>query len=175
MASQLADLEGQRIRLLERRTERDPEVIALDQSMRAIEASILATVRSYASSITRQRVEIASRVDSVQRTLFALPAAAERGGRLERDVKRLTQIYTALQAQLVEARLASIGEGGDLRQLDFATPQREPAFPLPFLTMGIGTAGGVAEEHDGIRRPQSCPAQEISERRFDTGEIALQA
>lgn len=143
LAGQLTDLEAQRIRLLERRTERDPEVIALDQSMRAIEANILATVRSYAASVTRQRQEMQGRVDSAQRVLLALPAAAERGGRLQRDVERLTKIYTALQAQLVEARLAAIGEGGDLRPIDLATPPREPAFPKPFLTMGIGTAGGL--------------------------------
>jgi hypothetical protein len=72
-----------------------------------------------------------------------LPAAAERGGRLQRDVLRLSQIYTALEAQLVEARLAAIGEGGDLRQVDVAVPARHPAFPRPFLTMGLGTAGGL--------------------------------
>jgi uncharacterized protein involved in exopolysaccharide biosynthesis len=143
LVGQLTDLEAQRIRLLERRTERDPEVIALDQSMRAIEASILATVKSYASSVTRQRVELKQRLDSMQRTLLALPAAAEHGGRLQRDVERLTKIFTALQANLVEARLAAIGEGGDLRPLDIATPPRRPSFPEPFLTMGIGTAGGL--------------------------------
>ena len=143
MAGQLADLEAQRIRLLERRTERDPEVVALDQSMRAIEANILATVQSYARSITDQRRQIAQRLDSIQVGLLALPVAAERGGRLQRDVIRQTQIFTALQAQLVEARLGAVGEGGDMRQIDYATASRTPSFPQPLLTMGIGTAGGL--------------------------------
>ncbi|HEY8176499.1 MAG TPA: GNVR domain-containing protein [Gemmatimonadaceae bacterium] len=143
LVGQLSDLEGQRIRLLERRTERDPEVVALDQSMRAIEASILATARSYASSVSRQREQMQARLDSIQKRIFALPAAAERGGRMERDVERLTKIFTALQAQLVEARLAAIGEGGDVRPVDLAVPSREPSFPKPLLTMGIGTAGGL--------------------------------
>jgi hypothetical protein len=143
LVSQLSELEATRIRLLERRTEKDPEVVAVDKTMRAVEANIVATARSYASSISRQRAELQDRVDSLQRTILAIPAAAERGGRLKRDVVRLTQIFTALQAQLVEARLAAIGEGGEVRQVDVAVPQRKPAFPKPFLTMGIGTAGGL--------------------------------
>ena len=142
-AQQLSDLQGQRIRLLERRTELDPEVLALDSTSKILEANIIGMARSYANSITRQREQMQTRLESIQRSLLALPAAAERGGRLQRDVLRLTTIYTALEAQLVEARLAAIGEGGEVRQVDVAVPQREPAFPRPWLTMGIGTAGGL--------------------------------
>lgn len=143
LAQQLSELEARRIQLLERRTEQDPEVRALDETIRLVQANILGMARSYASSISRQREQFQARVDTVQRKLLTLPAAAERGGRLQRDVLRLTAIYTALEAQLVEARLAAIGEGGDVRQIDVAVPQRKPAFPQPFLTMGIGTAGGL--------------------------------
>lgn len=62
---------------------------------------------------------------------------------MQRDVLRLTQLYAALEAQLVEARLAAIGEGGDVREVDVAVPQRKPAFPRPLLTLGLGTAGGL--------------------------------
>ncbi|HUF64404.1 MAG TPA: GNVR domain-containing protein [Gemmatimonadaceae bacterium] len=143
LAQQLSDLEGQRIRLLERRTERDPEVLALDSTASAIRANLASMARSYASSVTRQRQQMQGRIDSIQNALLALPAAAERGGRLQRDVMRLTAIYTALEAQLVEARLAAIGEGGEVRQEDVAVPQRKPAFPRPWLTMGIGGGGGL--------------------------------
>ena len=143
MMTQLSELEARRIQMLERRTERDPEVIALDSTIRTVEGNIAAMARSYASSIQRQRAELRGRIDSMQRTMLALPAAAERSGRLARDVERLTAIFTALQAQLVEARLATVGEGGDVRQVDFAMPPREPAFPRPVLTMGLGAAGGL--------------------------------
>ena len=143
LASQLSDLEAQRIRLVERRTERDPEVQALDATLKGVQANIVAMARSYANSVTRQRQEMQRRVDSIQAKLMALPAAAEKGGRLQRDVLRLTQIATALEAQLVEARLGVIGEGGEIRQVDVAVPQRKVAFPRPVLTMGVGTAGGL--------------------------------
>lgn len=143
LAQQLSELEAQRIRLLERRTENDPDVRALDQTITAVQANILAMARTYAAAVGGQRQQMQERVDSIQAKLLALPAAAERGGRLQRDVRRLTTIYTALEAQLVEARLAVIGEGGDVRQIDTAVPQRKPSFPQPWVTMGVGTAGGL--------------------------------
>ena len=143
LAHQLTALEAERIRLLQRRTERDPEVIAIDKTMRTVEANIVAMARSYTESITKQRTEAQERHDSLQARILAIPAAAERGGRLKRDVIRLTQMYTALQAQLVEARFGAVSEGGLLRQIDVATPQREPSFPKPILTMGLGTASGL--------------------------------
>ncbi len=143
LVNQLTELEARRIMLLERRTEKDPEVHALDQTMRLLETNIAAMARSYAAAITEQREQMQARLAAIENELLALPAAAERVGRLQRDVIRLTQISTALEAQLVEARLAAIGEGGDIQQIDMAVPQRKPAFPQPLLTMGIGTAGGL--------------------------------
>ena len=143
LVSQLSAFETQRAALLERRTERDPEVQTIDQSMRVIEANIIGIARSYASAVTQRREQLQARLDSIHRSLMALPAAAERGGRLQRDVKRLSAIHAALEAQLVEARLAAIGEGGEIKQMDVAVPSREPSFPRPLLTMALGTSGGL--------------------------------
>lgn len=142
LANQVNELEVQRTRLLERRTERDPEVQVLDNSIKSLNATMVAMARSYASAANRRAAELKSQVDSSQRTLLALPAAGEKVGRLKRDVIRLTELYTALQAQLVEARLGAIGEGGDVRQLDVAAVPKGPAFPNTLFTMGLGTAGG---------------------------------
>ena len=142
LANQVNELEVQRTRLLERRTERDPEVQVLDNSIKSLNATMVAMARSYASGAEKRRRELQAQVDSSQRALLALPAAGEKVGRLKRDVIRLTELYTALQAQLVEARLGAIGEGGDVRQLDVAAAPKGPAFPNTLLTMGIGTAGG---------------------------------
>lgn len=143
LASQLTELEVTKTRLLERRTERDPEVLALDRSMATISAAIASMARSYADATTRQRVHLQQRLDSMQQVILNLPSANERVGRLKRDVLRLTQLYAALQAQLVEARLGAIDEGGQVRQIDVAARPRRPSFPQPVLTMGLGTAGGV--------------------------------
>ena len=143
LVTQLTELEIQRNRLLDRRTERDPEVMALDNSIRTVNATIVGLARSYSSATKRQKNDFQTKLDSLDRRIQALPAAAERVGRLQRDVLRLTQLYTALQAQLVEARLGAITEGGDVRQIDFAVTPRGPSFPQPFLTMGLGVGGGL--------------------------------
>ncbi|HJQ19265.1 MAG TPA: GNVR domain-containing protein, partial [Gemmatimonadaceae bacterium] len=142
-ATQLSDLEVERTRLLERRTEKDPEVQAIDRSIATVNHSIAAMTRTYATAVAKQRSEYEARVDSAEQTLKLLPAASERVGRLQRDVIRLTALATALQAQLVEARLGAIGEGGDVRQVDVSDAPREPSFPKPLFTMGLGTAGGL--------------------------------
>ena len=143
LIAQLGQLEAERIRLLERRTSNDPEVQALDHSMASLDSSIAGMARTYAQSVSLQRAQLQTEYDKLTASINKLPEAAERGGRLKRDVLRLTQLYAALQAQLVEARLGEIGEGGDVRQVDVAEPPRDPAFPKPLLTMGVGAAGGL--------------------------------
>jgi uncharacterized protein involved in exopolysaccharide biosynthesis len=143
LVNELSELEATRIKLLQRHTERDPDIQTIDQTQRAVRANILAMARSYAGALSKQRTQVQARLDAMQRSILELPAAAERAGRLKRDVTRLTEIFTALQAQLVEARLGAISEGGDVRQVDVAVAQRDPAFPKPMLTMGIGVSGGL--------------------------------
>jgi tyrosine-protein kinase Etk/Wzc len=144
LVSQLSSLETERIKLLEHRTLQDPQVIALDSTMRTLERTIIGMAETYANAVSRQREALKAQVDSLQQALLALPATAERGGRLKRDVLRLTQLYTALQAQLVEARLGVIGEGGEARQVDVAEPPKDPAFPPKGLTLALGSMGGLA-------------------------------
>lgn len=143
LVAQLGELETKRTELLERRMPNDPEVRALDQSIASLDSTIAGMTATYAQSVTLQRAQMQTEYDKLLSSIGKLPEAAERGGRLKRDVLRLTQLYSALQAQLVEARLGEIGEGGDIRQIDVAAPPREPAFPRTLLTLGVGTAGGL--------------------------------
>lgn len=140
--TQIAELHTARINLLERRTPTDPEVKALDQSISMMEQQLLGNAKSFSSALARQRAEISSQLDTLRATLLSLPAAAEGGLRLQRDVVRLSGIYAGVQAQLVSAKLAAIGEGGLVRQLDIAEPPRKPTFPKPLLTMALGIVGG---------------------------------
>lgn len=142
LLSQLTQIETERLKRLDTRTENDPEVVALAQSAKNVEAQLLPLATSYASTIERQRTDLAKRLDSVQTAIAKMPVVAESGLRMQRDVVRLGQIYGALQAQLVDARLAAIQEGGEVRALDPAAPPRQPSFPKPLSTAGIGIAAG---------------------------------
>jgi tyrosine-protein kinase Etk/Wzc len=143
LIGELVRVETDRYKALESRTEKDPEVIALTQSAKNIEGQLLPLAKSYSTSITQQRSDAQLRFDSLQTQIAALPAVAESGLRLQRDVLRLNQVYAALGAQLVEARLAAISEGGDVHVLDTAVSPKEPSFPRPITTMGVGLGAGV--------------------------------
>jgi tyrosine-protein kinase Etk/Wzc len=143
LLAQIGLLEAERQRLLERRTERDPEVVAVTQSIETVEGQFLPLARSYSSALGEQRSGISRELDKLRTELGVLPGAAQSEGRLHRDVLRLNQIHGAMLAQLVDARLAAVGEGGNVRQLDFAAVPKKPAFPQPVATMAIGGSVGL--------------------------------
>lgn len=140
---QLSDLETKRSQVLTNRTETDREVVALDRSIASVEGQLMPFAETYAASLATQRRRLEMSADSVRRSLAGLPRAAESGGRLQRDVMDLAKLSAGLQVQLVEARLAAIGEGGDVRPLDVAVPPKKPSFPKPLLTASVGTASGL--------------------------------
>jgi tyrosine-protein kinase Etk/Wzc len=143
LLSRLLELENQRTGLLDRRTESDPDVLVLDQQIRQLERQLVSMASSYLDGLRRQQSEIRRELGRYMSVLSALPAQAEANYRAEREVRRLSETLIALQTQLVQAKLAAIAEGGDVRMVDMAVPPKKPVFPSPFLNLAIGFAGGL--------------------------------
>ncbi|MDB4877435.1 MAG: lipopolysaccharide biosynthesis protein [Gemmatimonadetes bacterium] len=143
LLGQLVTIETERNQLLEKRLESDREVMALTASVRNVENQLTGLAASYKASLDRQRLDITAQLDTIRRVLGTYPGAVQSSGRLQRQAKTLAQTYTALQVQLVEARLGAIGEGGDVQPLDVATPSKNVVFPRRGLTMAIGTGAGL--------------------------------
>ena len=143
LLSQMATLETERLKLVEHRTDRDPEVQALAASIKNLEDQLTPLATAYSGALARQGQELARQMDTVRAMLAALPGQTEASVQLQRDVKQLSQTFLALQTQIVEARLAAITEGGDVRQIDLAQPPRLPVFPRPLPTLAIGLAAGL--------------------------------
>ncbi len=143
LLSQMATLETERLKLVERRTERDPEVQALEQSIKNLEDQLQPLATAYTNALARQHQTLALQLDTIQRALEALPGQTESSVELQREVKSLSATYLALQAQVVDARLAAISEGGGVRQLDVAQPPRKAAFPPPLATVLVGLVAGL--------------------------------
>ena len=141
--TQIGELETERSKLLVTRLDTDSEVVALSKSVRNLEGQLGPMAAAYESSLSRQRQDLAQQLDSLQTALGAFPAALTSGNRLERSVKELSQVQAALQAQLVDARVAAISEGGNVQPLDLAQPPMEVAFPRPLPTLGAGIGGGL--------------------------------
>lgn len=143
LLGQLVKVETDRTQLLGKRLETDRDVQALTQSAKDIESQIKTFAVSYKTSLDQQRLDLSAQLDTIRRALGTFPGAVESSGRLQRQAKQLAQTYAALQAQLVEARLAAIGEGGDVHVLDSATPPKKVVFPKRLMTMGLGVGAGL--------------------------------
>jgi uncharacterized protein involved in exopolysaccharide biosynthesis len=143
LLSRLFELETTMLELLERRTEQDPQVVVVATSIDYLESQLSAMSREYLAGLRQQRAELDRGLGSYRSVLARLPADAEQSYRLEREVRRLAETQLVLQAQLIDARLATITEGGDVRQIDVAVPPRKPSSPSLPLNLGIGLVGGL--------------------------------
>lgn len=143
LLGRLSDLEARRTELLDRRTEQDPDVASLDRSIQQLENQLVAHSRAYRDGVARQQAEVAREFGRYRATLSMLPAQVEESFRLQREVERLSETLVALQTQLVQARLAAITEGGEVRQLDVAQAPKQVTFPRKSIFLPIGLVGGL--------------------------------
>jgi uncharacterized protein involved in exopolysaccharide biosynthesis len=143
LLSQLSTLETKRLQLLSTLTAQDPAVLAATEGVKNIEAQLPPLARVYASSLDRERADISRQLDTLTSAIERLPTNSEAGLRLQRNVLQLAQVNAAVRAQLVEAKLDAVGDGGDVRLLDVAQPPRKVSFPQPALTLAAGAGAGL--------------------------------
>lgn len=143
LLAQLSTLETKRLQLLATLTPEDPAVIAATEGIKNIEAQLPAYAQTYVTTLDRERTDIGRQLDTLRSAIERLPATGEEALRRQREVLRLSTINAAVRAQLVEAKLGAIGEGGDVRLLDVASPPRKISFPRPMPTLAAGLGGGL--------------------------------
>jgi tyrosine-protein kinase Etk/Wzc len=143
LLTQLATLETERTQLLERRTPRDPEVVALTRSIDDLERQFEPLARTYATALDRQTEELRRQEGELTARLAALPGDAQSNLRRQRDVRRLTQTLLGLQAQIIDVRLAAVSEGGQVRLVDAAVAPKKIRFPRPLPTLAVSVVLGV--------------------------------
>jgi tyrosine-protein kinase Etk/Wzc len=143
LLARLSELEARRTELLDRRTPEDPDVQLVELEIAQTQDRILEIARSFQTGVTRQLSEVERELSRSRAQLASLPAQVERSFQIERDVERLSETLVALQTQLVQARIATIAEGGDLRQIDQAVVPRDPLYPRAPLTLALGLFGGL--------------------------------
>ena len=140
---ELSSTETRRTALLANRTPSDPEVMALTRAAEDIERQLIPYATTYGQALEKQRTDLQRSIDAVEADLARLPKAAERAGQLEFNVEDMAKMSAGLQAALVEAKLAAIGEGGDALPLDAAVVPKKPSFPKPLTTLAAGTGAGL--------------------------------
>jgi tyrosine-protein kinase Etk/Wzc len=143
LLARLTHLEAERTQLLDRRTEEDLDVRLVARQIQQVEDQLVSVSTAYLDGLNRRQEQLRSELGRYTGVLAALPAHAEANYRLRREVRRLSETLVALESELVQARLAAMAEGGDVRQIDPAIPPRRPAFPRPLLTLAVGMIVGL--------------------------------
>ena len=143
LVGELTNTETRRTALLASRTANDPEVQALTRNAEALERQIIPYATTYGQALEKQRLDIEGSIKGIEAELAALPRAAERAGQLQFNVEDMAKMSAGLQAALVEAKLAAIGEGGEVRPLDLAVVPKKSSFPRPALMLAGGATGGA--------------------------------
>ena len=144
IVSQLEKSEGQRGALLAQYTDDAPAVVALAHVADSLRAALVPIARTFGESLARQRSSLEHDLASIQTRINALPAQSESVGLRQVALKQIALLSTGMGSQLLEARLAAISEGGDVRLIDEAVAPRKVAFPRPAITFAICILLGFA-------------------------------
>lgn len=144
LVAELGRRETERTLLRATATDRDPRVQALGEAIEGLRAQLVPMALTYAGALARQRDAYEQRIAESETRSRALPASAARALMAQVEVERLTKLHLALGAQLLEARLAALGEGGDVRIVDRAVAPRKVSFPRRGITLAVGLAAGLA-------------------------------
>lgn len=144
LISQIARVETERTVLLARAPETSPQARALATARDSLVAQVLPLATAYRSSIARQRESATRDLAALRAEMARLPRHAAEFAKEQAEVTRLAQMNAGMGAQVLEARLAALVEGGDVRVIDEAVPPRRVTFPRPLPTLVIGTAFGLA-------------------------------
>jgi uncharacterized protein involved in exopolysaccharide biosynthesis len=143
IVASLVGIETERQGLLMTRTEQDQDVRALAERARNLEGQLLPLAQTTLTALGTQRQSVQDKLAKMQATLLGMPRNSEAYTRLEREIMDRGRIYAGLQSQLVDAKLAAISEGGDVRPLDIASIPKKPAFPKKSVMLAGGAGGGL--------------------------------
>lgn len=143
LVAELARRETERTVLLARVTERDPQAIALDSAIIRLRGQLRPLATTYAEALRSQVAMLDEEVAASEARSRALPGSAAQQFLSQSEVERLSRLNLALAGQLLEARLAALAEGGDVRLVDAAVMPRRVSFPRKATTLAVGLAAGL--------------------------------
>lgn len=150
LLASLSEAERQRTEMLNRRTERHPDVVALTEQIEQMESRLGEIGRNYLGSLNDQIASIDAVLSRFSSELEEVPATEVQYARLQRRTDMLTEIHTLLQTRLEEAQISANVEDPSVRVVESAVLPHEPIAPRPVrnlalagflgLMMGVGLA-----------------------------------
>ncbi len=143
LVASIAQVETQRTILLGRVAPGAPQVQALAHARDSLTAQLLPLANAYRQALGRQRASLQGTADSLEKQLNRLPGREAGVAKQKADITQLAELDAGMGAQVLQARLAAMLEGGDVRLVDTAAVPRRVSFPRPLPTWLVGLLGGL--------------------------------
>ena len=143
LVAELAKLETERQSLLATAPPTAPAVRAVELAKDSLRAQLAPMASTYRTSLVEQRRVLQNDLAATRQRIKQLPAAGEALFLAESRLGRLSVLDNGMGQQVLQARLAALSEGGDVRVIDPAVSPRKVAFPRPALTLAAATALGL--------------------------------
>lgn len=142
LVSQLSQLDVKRQSLLVSAPTGAPSIKAIEGARDSLAAQLAPMAHTYRRSLADQRRPLEADLARARARLRALPGAEEAFFVIESRLARLAALENGMGAQVLQARLAALSEGGDVRLVDVAVAPRKVTFPRPLLTVALGALLG---------------------------------
>nr|MBA2565147.1 hypothetical protein [Gemmatimonadota bacterium] len=139
----LVNYENQLHELSKRRTDDNPDVVAIRQRITELEGQLGSVARNYESSLAAQIGSIEGTLGRSRGRLGAVPEKTTEVARLQRKTDLLSQLYTTLQQRLRESEIAEAVELADLSIIDPAMLPTSPSSPNVKLNLALAVAAGL--------------------------------
>jgi uncharacterized protein involved in exopolysaccharide biosynthesis len=117
-------------------------VVSLGRVADSLRAGLVPLARTFGEALARQRRSLETDVAQVNARIASLPAKSELVGLRTATLKQIATLNAGMTQLLLQARLAAIGEGGEVRLVDRAVEPRKVEFPRPSYTYTFGALAG---------------------------------
>jgi capsular exopolysaccharide synthesis family protein len=157
----LTELENRRANLLELRTPKDPEVVALSERIEALERDLAGNALAYVDGLSNQVQALDQTLGRFRTELDAIPAQQIQLARLEREAGLLEETYLMLETRRKQGEIAAAVTDHTVQVVDPAVVPTEPVRPRKVLSLlmagilgmvvGFGAAFGREQMDNRVR------------------------
>jgi capsular exopolysaccharide synthesis family protein len=149
LMSQLANLELQKLEMLQRRTENHPDVKAIDDQINLTRTKLAGfnenTITAYRlmiNTLEKKLLKITDLMSKYEVKMQGLPAQENKLAQLLREKGTFEKIYTILLDQREAMRIAELSRMQDITIIDEAKVPRNPSWPKKQFIVMIGAILG---------------------------------
>jgi len=143
LIQQLSEYESDRSRLLARRTEQDPDVVSIGETMALLEQRLGRLAHEQLRVLREQLAGVDSILRRTSTGLAQVPRVELEYARRQRDVEQFGELYNVLQMRLKEAEISEAVEIANIQVVDSAITPGTPIRPRKVMNVLFGLAGGL--------------------------------